>query len=89
MKIYFVDIIRVGVEMSQHFKISKNGNIKGICPKTSKTIHNSVCKTCNDCLSFNAPLGIPTLIICRCGGVEGYTYSPQGEKTRTIKEKRR
>ncbi len=73
MKISFVNIIRVGVKMSQHFKIGKNGNIKGLCPKTSKTIHNSICRTCEDCLSFNAPLGIPTLIICRCGGVEGYT----------------
>ena len=67
--------------MSQHFKVQKNGNIKGVCHKEGTTIHNSICKKCDDCLSFNAPLGIPTLIICRCGGVEGYTL---GE---TLKEK--
>ena len=72
----FANIIAVGVKMSQHFRISKNGNIKGVCTKVGTTIHNTVCKTCDDCLSFNAPLGIPTLIICRCAGVEGYTYSP-------------
>ena len=66
--------------MSQHFKIQKNGNIKGICPKEGKTIHNSICKKCEDCLSFNAPLGIPYLIICKGGGVEGYTYSPIKKK---------
>ena len=68
--------IVLGVKMSQKFKIGKNGNIKGICPKEGKTIHNSICKTCDDCLSFDAPLGIPTLIICRCSGVEGYNYHP-------------
>ncbi len=72
--------IIVGVKISQHFKIQKNGNIKGICPKEGTTIHNTVCKLCEDCLSFNAPLGIPTKIICRCSGVEGYTYSPIKKK---------
>lgn len=70
--------------MTQHFKIQKNGNIKGICPKDSKTKHNSVCKSCDDCLSFNAPLGIPTLIICRCGGIESYTRGEALKKKRCL-----
>ena len=62
--------------MSQHFKVSKNGNIKGVCLKEDTTVHSSICRTCKDCLSFNAPLGIPTLIICKCSGIEGYNYHP-------------
>ncbi len=78
-KRYVNGIVR-GANMTQHFKIGKNGNIKGLCTKTGKTIHNTECKICDDCLSFNAPLGIPTLIICRCGGIEGYTYHPHKKK---------
>ncbi len=66
--------------MTQHFKIRKNGNIEGMCPKDNKIKHNSVCKKCDDCLSFNAHLRIPYLIICKGGGVEGYTYSPIKKK---------
>ncbi len=77
----YVNGIVVGVKMSQHFKIGENGNIRGVCPKEGTTIHNTVYKLCEDCLSFNAPLGIPTLIICRCNGVEGYTYSPIKKET--------
>jgi len=72
--------------MTQHFRIQKNGNIKGLCPKDSKTKPSLVCKKCNDCLSFNAPLGIPTLIICKGSGVEGFTYSPKKKEQSNIRK---
>ena len=67
--------------MSQSFKIRKNGNIKGMCHKGKK--HYKECIGCEDLLSMNKPLGIPLRIVCRCGGIEGYTL---GE---TLKEKAR
>ncbi len=71
--------------MSQKFKIRKNGNIGGMCPK-GKT-HYKECINCNNLLSINKPLGIPVLIICRCGGVEGFTL---GETLKQkIKERRK
>ena len=71
----------LGVKITQSFKIRENGNINGMCPKGKK--HYLECINCEDLLSMNRPLGIPVKIVCRCGGVEGYTL---GE---TLKEKAR
>ncbi|KKN27610.1 hypothetical protein LCGC14_0862970 [marine sediment metagenome] len=76
----YVNGIVPGANMTRHFKIRKNGNISDVCPKDNEIKHNSVCKVCDDCCSFSAPLGIPTLIICKCSGIEGYNYHPHKKK---------
>ena len=63
--------------MTQRFKIRKNGNINGMCPGGKK--HYTECIHCENLLSINKPLGIPVLIICKAGGIEGYTMGKERE----------
>ena len=64
--------------MTRKFKIRKNGNINGVCPLTNKTNHYSVCRGCDNLDSMPTMLGKPVgIMICRAGGIEGYTMKKE------------